>query len=252
MKRFLLLSLLLCSTQVFSCPLKIAIRDAAHYSSKDNNGDWHGIDIEIYKYLANAISCDIEYVTVPFLDAIKLLKAGEIDAMTQLSILPDRINDISFVGPVRREIFSLVTTPEVTEKISSYDDIAKYSYVFAKRKGTYLGSEFHQRYAKDESFSTKFIELTMVHPRINLILKKRIHGFFDESTYLDYAMEHLPEYQGLTRHALIINNGDVYIGFSKKSLSAKTLKKINDAFSVLKKSNKISDLHAYPFRQNYK
>ena len=244
MKRYLFVLSLLVSTQAFACQLKIAIRDAAFYSAKDENGHWQGIDIEIYRYLADAISCDIEYVEVPFSDAVKLLKSGGIDAMTQLSILPDRLEHISFVGPVRREIFSLVTTADISETITSFDDIVKYPYLFAKRKGTYLGREFHHKYAREQLFSSKFIELSTVHPRINLIIKKRVYGFFDESNYLKYALANSPKYKGLKIHPLSIDNGEIFIGFSNKSLSQETIAQLNRAFFTLKSSKKIAELHA--------
>lgn len=238
MKHFLFLICFFISPSIFSCELKIAIRDAVLYSSQDENGKWQGSDVDIYRYLADAISCDIKYVVVPFADAVKLLKTGEIDAMTQLSILPDRIKDISFVGPVRRESFALVTSKHVKETIHSFDDIANLPYVFAKRKGTYLGRDFHKKYVEDNQFSSKFIELSTVNPRINLILKKRIYGFFDESIFIRHALTYLPEYQGLKMHPITIDNGDVFIGFSKKSLDKKTIEKLSKAFNTLKKKDK--------------
>lgn len=235
LKRFIFSIYLLLSPHVFACELKIAIRDNALYSSQVDNGKWQGSDIELYQYLANAVACDIEYVVLPFSDAVKLLKTGDIDIMTQLSILPDRKKDISFIGPVRRESFTLVTSNTVKETIHSFDDITHSPYIFAKRKGTYLGKKFHDKYSADNNFSSKFIELSTVNPRIDLILKKRIYGFFDESNFIQYALVHSPDYQKLKVHPLKIDNGDVFIGLSKKSLDENTRIKLNDAFKLRKK-----------------
>ncbi|MGJ8691756.1 MAG: substrate-binding periplasmic protein [Thalassotalea sp.] len=238
MKVLFLLFTCLVAIAADACEFKVAIRDTALYSSKDANGKWHGIDIDIYEHLAAAISCKPRYIELPFSDALKLLKLGQVDALTQLSKLPERLETISFVGPVRNETFSLVTSKKVPETITSFDNIANYSYLFAKRKSTYLGAEFHKRYAEDVNFSSKFIEITNVHPRIQLILKNRVVGFFDETFFLQYALKNLKHYDQLKLHPLDIDNGEVFIGLSRKSFSQEQLETLHAAFNDFKKHHK--------------
>ena len=240
MKYLLIVFIYVISITASACEMKIAIRDTALYSTKDADGNWYGIDIDIYEHLASAISCKTHYIELPFADALKLLKLGQIDALTQLSKIPERLATISFVGPVRNEIFGLVTSATVPETISCLDDIAELPYLIAKRKSTYLGSEFHQLFTHNVNFSSKFIELTNVHPRIQLILKGRVIGFFDESNYLAYALKNLKHYDQLKLHPIRIDNGEVFIGLSKKSFTDEQLTILNTAFSEYKRLNRTS------------
>ena len=205
--------------KVSACEIKVGIRDMPPYSYQNSFSQWVGSDIDLFTKLSNKLDCKVEFIKITFDEGLKLLKDGKIDAMSQLSKLPDRDSSIYFIGPVRDEKFTLMTHERVNEQITELKAISQLPYLFAKRKGTYLGNEFEALYQQDREFANKFIEIDNYQPRIDLVLKGRVVGFFEETNFKNFQQVNLKKFQSLKQHPLEVATGDVYLGFSKKTLS---------------------------------
>lgn len=179
---------------VSACEFKIGVREYAPYSHKDNEGTWSGIDIDIFNYLMAEIKCDKEYIEVSFGQGVQLLKDGKLDGLSQMSITQDRLKAIEFIGPIRSETLSLITSNEVIETITTFMDITRLTHLFGKRKGTYIGEEFNELVRKNQFFASKFIEMDNANPRIDLVIKGRVVGFFDEQRFNKYMLDNSHKY----------------------------------------------------------
>lgn len=224
------------SFNAIGCEIKVGIREIPPYSFQNELFHWQGSDIDLLKEISTILKCDIQFLPVSFGEGLNLLKDGKIDAMSQLSKLPERSKSIHFVGPIRSEKFTLVTDKKINEEIIELETISKLPYIFAKRRGTYLGSEFENLYKFNKEFANKFIEIANSQPRIDLVLKGRVVGFFEESNFKDYQLKYVKKYQALKQHPLEIISGDVYLGLSKKTISKTQLKMINQY--LFQRSNK--------------
>ena len=239
MLKCFLLILLFTSFIGVCCELKVGVRDFPPYSSKDENGQWSGVDIKIFNTLFSDVDCKVKYIDIAFGHSLLLLKDGKIDVMSQLSKTIDRIKTIYFVGPSRLETLSLITTKEVTETITSFEIFTKLPYLFGKRSGTYIGKEFHFLYDNNEAFAKKFIPMTANNSRIDMVLKNRVVGFFDESLLNQYLLDNSEKYKNMKLHPLKILNGAVYIGLSKISIEEELYQKIKRSFKRLKQQGKL-------------
>ncbi|MCJ8321514.1 MAG: transporter substrate-binding domain-containing protein [Colwellia sp.] len=227
---FILIISLVSSFYAVACELKVGFQEFPPYFYKDDSGKLQGIDVDLFKSLALVIHCDVHFMSVAFDEGLKLLKDGKIDAMSQLSMLWQRKLTINFVGPIRNEKISLITIKDVSEEISELKDISHLPYIFAKGKSTYLGDEFNKLYQSEPLFSDKFVEVDSSQPLIDLVFKGRVTGVFEESNFNAFQVKNVKQYQNLKKHPLTLNTGDVYLGFSKKTISQSQLKLLNQYF----------------------
>jgi len=223
----------------FGCELKVGVKFFPPYTIINDAGQWSGIDIDIFNLLLKEVGCEAEFIDVAFGKGLLLLKDGKIDAMAQLSKTIDRVKTIRFVGPIRLESLSLVTTVNVVETITNFEEISQLPYLFGKRAGTYIGKEFHYLYKTNKNFSSKFITLEANNPRIDMVLKNRVVGFFDESLFNKYLLKHSDSYKNMKLHPLQIDNGAVFLGFSKKAVSNELYQKLTNAHHRLKQAGKL-------------
>lgn len=213
-----------------SCEFKIGVREYPPYTYQNADKSWAGIDIDMFNYLVDEIGCDKKYIRINFGQALKLLKDGKIDALAQMSKIEQRLNTVHFVGPTRSETLTLIVSKKVPETINHFSDIANHPYIFAKREGTFIGHEFNKLMQSNIHFSSKFIETNTETPRINLVLKGRVVGFFDDIKFNQYMLKNSPQYQNMKMHPLKIDNGLIYFGFSKKTVSQYHIEKLRNVF----------------------
>jgi len=71
------------------------------------------------------------------------------------------------------------------------------------------------------------------------VLKNRVVGFFDESLFNKYLLKHSDSYKNMKLHPLQIDNGAVFLGFSKKAVSDELHQKLTNAYHRLKQAGKL-------------
>lgn len=218
----------------WACELSIAIRTFPPFAMQNEQQQWQGTDVDIFNALFKPLNCQLKFHQTSFSHGLLLTMSGEISAMAQLSITSERSEKLYFIGPIRHEELVLITTQEVKETISSYADIMRLPYFFAKRKGTYVGAEFEKWYQGNRIFRSKFVEVDNTVPRVELIHAKRVVGFFEEKAFNDYGIKYLPSYQKMKQHPLHINNGEVYIGLSKMQFSAEKFELLQARWQQIK------------------
>ena len=74
--------------------------------------------------------------------------------------------------------------------------------------------------------------------RIDMVLKKRGVGFFDDSLLNQYLLDNSIKYKNMKLHPLKIHKGAVYLGFSKTSIKPELYQKLKQAFNRLKQQGR--------------
>jgi polar amino acid transport system substrate-binding protein len=233
MLKMLFSLLILISPYHFACEIKVGVSEIPPYSHLTPAAQWQGKDIELFNALAKRLNCKTSYVDVPFGLGLNLLIDGKIDAMPQLSKLPERVEKLWFVGPIRNESFVLITLKSIPNMIDKLADIKALPSYLAKQKNTFLGDEFERYFREDTEFSNKFFLTTSSTSRIELVSKRRIIGFISIKEHIEYMLKYSDKYQDMKMHPLVINNNPVYIGLSKKSIDREMYLKIKQAFTKL-------------------
>jgi polar amino acid transport system substrate-binding protein len=215
---FFLISVLF-AFQTFACQLKAGVREFPPYSYQINN-QWQGFDIQVLTQLVLSVNCQISFVEAPFGEALKMLRSGNIDLLMHLSISGDRGKDINFVGPIRTQNISLLTSKKVSSPISNIEEIIELPYTFGHRQGIFIGNEFDEKRQNISSFASKFVEVNQASNLIRLVQRHRIDGFFEDHHYNEYLLANDPAANIMIVQPLKFSIGEVYLGVSKKSVSA--------------------------------
>lgn len=206
------------------------MREFPPYSYHVNN-QWQGFDIQVLTQLVLSVNCQIAFVEAPFGEALKMLRSGNIDLLMHLSMSGDRGKDINFVGPIRTQYISLLTSQNVTEPITHIRDIAQLPYTFGHRQGIFIGNEFDENRRNISSFANKFVEVRQASNLIRLIQRHRIDGFFEDHHYNEYLLANDQAANIMIAQPLKFSIGDVYLGVSKKSVSQFHTKALQNALS---------------------
>jgi len=212
------LIIVLFAYQTFACQFKAGVREFPPYTYQMNN-QWQGFDIQVLTQLVLSVNCQITFVEAPFGEALKMLRSGDIDLLMHLSISGDRAKDINFVGPVRTQYISLLTSKNVSSSISNIEDIIELPYTFGHRQGIFIGNEFEKKRRNISSFANKFVEVRQVSNLIRLVQRHRIDGFFEDHHYNEYLLANDQAANIMIAQPLKFSIGDVYLGVSKKSVS---------------------------------
>lgn len=204
--------------QTFACQFKAGVREFPPYSYQVNN-QWQGFDIQVLTQLVLSVNCQITFVEAPFGEALKMLRSGNIDLLMHLSMSGDRGKDINFLGPIRTQYISLLTSNKVSSPIANIKDIIELPYTFGHRQGIFIGNEFDENRRNISSFANKFVEVNQASNLIRLIQRNRIDGFFEDHHYNEYLLANDQAANIMIAQPLKFSIGDVYLGVSKKSVS---------------------------------
>ncbi|KGJ96407.1 substrate-binding periplasmic protein [Colwellia psychrerythraea] len=232
---FISIFFVLCSNAL-CCEIRFGVSESLPFTFKTDNGVWSGNDVEKFKFMAKVVGCEVLFVEGSFSERLRMLKLGMIDAMSNISKLSKRNSFLSYIGPLRIEKLSLVTTKKIPGLITSLTSISQWDYHYGKPANAYLGELFSQMYISDKNFSSKFIDIHSHNDISELIRKGRIVGFFEETNSLNHHLTSSPKYAHLKKHPLEVITGDIYFGISKKSMQPELINKLKQAFIIWTKS----------------
>jgi len=239
MKRILFLAVVLVFTvagSAFPCELAVRVPMGNTYPpffEQDQNGNWSGLSIETAEKLLTEAGCKPVYKSLPFPRALKDMERGAIHMMLNLTATDERKKFVNFVGPQLDETVVLVVRKDTKLKIASLDDLKNLPKPIGVERGKVYGKAFEKMRANDRKFQQRLEEVTEVNQLERMLLNGRISGFLGYGYNVFYRLKTDPDYRHFTVHPHPVNQDWVYFGFSKKSVSAGTLKRLQDAFERL-------------------
>ena len=223
--------LIVLTSQVFSeCRLRVRVAHSIPQYSQDTNGNWQGLGIELIEVLLNEANCTPDYVVYPWKRSLTQLQEGKVDMMVNLSITAERKEYLWFIGPQRDETIVLVVSKNSDFKIDSLDDFKALNNKIGVENGAFYGDEFDHKYKTDAAFAHLIVQAVNTDMLINMLKVNRIIGFFEDRYSSAYKMKTLAQYKDVKTHSFLVNQGFVYFGFSKKSVSPKLLARLQKAY----------------------
>jgi polar amino acid transport system substrate-binding protein len=231
MKFVCLVILFVLTSQAFSeCRLRVRVAHSIPQYSQDINGNWQGLGIELIEVLLNEAKCKPDYVVYPWKRSLTQLREGKVDMMVNLSITSERKEYLWFIGPQRDETIVLMVNKNSDFKIDSLDDIKALNKKIGVENGAFYGEEFDNKYKTDPAFASLIVQAVNTDMLINMLEVNRIIGFFEDRYSSAYKMKTLAQYKDVKTHSFLVNQGLVYFGFSKKSVSVKLLARLQKAY----------------------
>ena len=225
--------LLLCwmTQQAFAdCTLRVRVSDFQPQYYQDADGTWHGMSIEFAEVLLGEAGCTPIYLKRPWERSFELLKSGDLDLMLNLSITPEREQFLHFIGPQRDESIMLVVKRNTDYQIHSLDDLKKLPRGIGFESGSFYGDAFTAKFNSDPAFAAKFEAVPRAEQNIHKLRSNRISAFLGDAYSVTYRIRKDKLYQDAKLLPYPINQDWVYFGFSKQSVSAELLARLQRAF----------------------
>ncbi|MDE1460691.1 substrate-binding periplasmic protein [Spartinivicinus poritis] len=225
-----------------SCQLSVRVTDFPPQYYQDASGQWQGMSVELTEVLLNEMGCTPVYVKVPWQRSFILLKSGQLDLMTNLSITDDRKAFLNFIGPQRDETIVLVVHKNSHYQIKSHAELANLPNKIGFELGSYYGETFDVLFKQDPAFSSHFEAVTHSEQNIHKLNLKRISGFFGDLYSVSHRIKTDSLYHSVKIHPFVINQNWVYFGLSKQSVSIPVLKQLKKAYQEAASQNKFNQV----------
>jgi len=233
--KLVLLCLLTLPTHLFaSCQLVMGVEDFPPYFIPQDGGGWKGLEVELTEALFNEADCSVTYVNLPWKRSLHLLEYGGLDALASMSKTLSRAEFIHFIGPMRNETMSLIIRIDNPLKIKNFNDLKKLSKRIGMVSGEYYGYEFTKKFSTDASFASKFEAVDFSYSNVEKLKAGRISGYIGDQYFVSYRLQQEGMQNSFKLDDFVINQNVVYLGLSKKSVSAKNLAKLEAAYRRLR------------------
>jgi len=221
-----------------SCELAVRVPGAGEYPpffTRDKNGDWAGLSIELTEALLNEADCIPKYKPLPFKRGLSYMKQGKIDMMLNLSITPERGEYINFIGPQLDETVVMVVLKEDMTPLSNLDEVVNLPKPVGIEIGKFYGKDFHEKFDMNKVFASKIVTAADINLNENMLLAGRLYAFLGYGYHVYHRFITDPRYEKFAIHPFVVNQDWVYFGFSKKSVPWYQLEKIEAAFESAEK-----------------
>jgi len=239
MKKIAVIAIMLvfCTVSIgFPCELTVRVTEKSYppFFVDEENGKWSGLSIELVEALLQEAGCKATYKPLPFKRALMYLKQGKTDMMLNLTITAERKAFIHFIGPQLDETVILVIRKDSDFSLTSLDDIKKLSKPVGVERGKVYGTAFEEKRATDEAFKNNIDIVNNLAANEKKLEKNRLSGFLGYGYNVFYRFKTEPLYQNFAVHPLKIHQDWVHFGFSKKSVPAEMLQRLQEAYDRVK------------------
>jgi len=236
--------LLLFSPLAISCDLTVRLEEYSAQSQKIGE-TWQGLDVELADLLLSTAECSYTFTPIPWGRSLRMLESGEVDMMLTVSKTDQRKDFIQYIGPQRTETIVFTSLPANTPngtQVSSFDALFSLPKPFAIQRGAFYGPMFDEMFSSDKANKHKVIVVADNQHKIDLLVNRRISGFLEAKLNVYFERQQEPALSELQIHPLVINRANVYYAFSKKSVPANVLLRIQRAYESLQRDDKFTPI----------
>ena len=195
-----------------------------------------GLDVELVQAVTATMGCQLNVVQGSWLELLTLLKEGEIDFVLGASQTEERKAFAYFSEPYRQERFQLYVRKGDAEK--PFTDLA--AFLNAGHKvgivnEYYYGDEVAKLYG-DEALRSQFVGAIISELNMARLLDEEIDGLLEDS----FVGASILRRKGLDKyiqpHSISLGSSDVFVMFSKASVTAEQVQQFNQALGQLRSS----------------
>ena len=205
------------------------------YQYQDVDGNLRGLDVELVKAIATIAECDVSFVEGRWGTLMQRLQKGEVDMLTGATRNAARESFAWFSQPYRPETFTLYVRQGEAQKFP-FATVAQLMQSDFKLGVTeqYTYGDNVSALQEDPMLADKFVGATVGELNYARLLDFEIDGFLDDPFVAARAFRARNLHDQIIAHPIEINSGDVNLMFSKVSVTAGTLERIDDAIRILK------------------
>ncbi|MGH1353169.1 MAG: substrate-binding periplasmic protein [Methyloligellaceae bacterium] len=222
--------------------LSLGWEDWKPYQYESPDGDLTGLDIDLVKAVFENQGKTLKFVQLPWKRHLGNVEAGLIDLAASASRTPEREQYAYFSDPYRSESAALFIRKADQNKyqFSSLDDIIGTNFSLAVVRGYYYGEKFSQL-MKNADFRKHVHEVNDNQLAQRQLVRGRVDGFLEDPIAASFELEE----EGLADqviNVLPIYSDDIYVMFSKKTLSEADVEAFNKSLAEVRKAGHYDEI----------
>jgi polar amino acid transport system substrate-binding protein len=240
MKKFIIVFCLFINLSSHAKDLQVGWELWYPYQYRNSQQELLGLDIEIF----NAVFAKAGYTSalteLPWKRHLHYIKTGEMDVAMGASLSEDRLRYAMFSQPYRKEIVKLYVRKgqASTVTIQNLSELTTSKFMIGIESGYYYGEQYHEL-MKTSQFQEHIVEVVDIEENVTLLLAGHIDGFLvDPATIKAFSSKYQMNGE-FEQHPLNIYQAGIHFMFSKKSVSPKVAKDIDQAITDLAASGEL-------------
>lgn len=245
-------ALMLFGSPAGACAIVAGWEPYGYFSYRDKLGVVAGFDIDVYNALAADVGCDITFRESPFARLMAELEQGLTHSTSSLKRTPERESFAWFSRPYRQSRITLYVRKGEAAAFPFTDlgQITDARFRLGAVAGYYLGVRFTEL-MKQPAFAAR-VEMA-VDQGINVqkLINNRIEGLItDDETVIESILAETDQSSKVERHPLRLEETDLHVAFSRKSVDDATFQKFDRALQVMISDGRLAAIAArYVFKR---
>jgi polar amino acid transport system substrate-binding protein len=217
-------------------PLKAGWEYWPPYQYLNKQDELDGLDIELLKAIAKEADCTIHFYERPWKRHLLQIQRGQIDLAMGASFDKARSDYAYFSQATRQERVSLIVLESQVKNyhITSLSEITQIEFNLGATRGYYYGEEY-KKLMNQAAFKTHVEEMHNDQINYNKLFLGRINGFLADPISMIHQLSSLQEKKPLSL-LFDVNNADVHLMFSKKSIDQDTVGRFDAALERIRAS----------------
>lgn len=201
----------------------------------NSDGNLTGLDIALVKAIASQVGCTMRFTQIPWKRHLKEVALGRMDVAAGASKNKERQQYAHFSNPYRMEKMVLFIRKGEKKKypFRHLKDIINSDFILGVTLGFYYGPQCER--LKENPFFRRHLTKTSddsKHP--SLLLRHRTDGFLGDLINMTHVLKERKVLDNVEIHPLPIHSDDIYLMFSKKSVSKELISAFNQGLDKIK------------------
>ena len=239
-------ALVLFGTPAGACSLVAGWEPYGLFSFRDKSGAVAGFDIDVYTVLGREAGCEITFRESPFARLMVELEQGLIHSTSSLKRTPEREALFWFSRSYRQSRISLyVRKGEAAAfPFSDLGQVAEARFRLGAVAGYYLGARFAEL-MRQPAFAAK-VEMAVDQAlNVQKLINNRIEGLItDDEAVIESILAETGQGAKIERHPLKLEETDLHVAFSRKSVDEATFQKFDRALQSIISDGRLAAIAA--------
>jgi polar amino acid transport system substrate-binding protein len=202
-----------------------------------------GLDNDLVKAIFKQADCKVNFVKRPWARALKEIEAGTIDFASGASMNDERAQFAHFSIPYRDETMVLIVRKGEASKydLRKITDISGIKFELGVVRDYYYGED-HKLGLENPDYKKKISEVKDDTANLKKLVAKRIDGVLIDKYVGPYLAKQEGIFEQIEVHPVYINSDNIYLMFSKKTVTPVQVEQFNAAIDALKTSGEFDEI----------
>lgn len=201
-----------------------------------------GLDVELVQHVVADMGCKLDVVQGSWLELLTLLKNGDVDFVLGASKTTEREEFAFFSEPYRQERFELyVRKEQIGLPYTGLKEFISAGHKVGVVNEYYYGDEVAELYA-DDNLRPLFVGAIISELNMARLLDEEIDGLLEDSFVGASILRRKGLDKYIQAHSISLGSADVYVMFSKVSVSAEQVQQFNAGLARLREDGRYNQI----------